>query len=124
MAELSGYNSRLSPARRATLEQSVTDLFPAAGDVGRATFWTGMRPMTPDGTPIIGASRHGNLYINSGHGTLGWTLACGPAKVIPDNIPGREPDTDATDLGPHRPPPCARPPAATTRPPTGWPQKR
>src|SRR3546814_19409921 len=96
MAELSGYNSRLSPARRATLEQSVTDLFPAAGDVGRATFWTGMRPMTPDGTPIIGASRLVNLYINSGHGTLGRTLACRPSNVITALISGPEPRLHAS----------------------------
>ncbi|HET8727796.1 MAG TPA: D-amino acid dehydrogenase [Alphaproteobacteria bacterium] len=98
-AELSGYNSKLSAARRATLERSLTELFPTAGDVANATFWTGMRPMTPDGTPIIGASRLRNLYINSGHGTLGWTMACGSARVIADIISGRQPDIDASDLG-------------------------
>jgi D-amino-acid dehydrogenase len=101
-AELSGYNNRLSPARRATLEQSVTDLFPGAGDVPAATFWTGLRPMTPDGTPIIGKSRYGNLFINSGHGTLGWTMACGSGRIIADLIAGKPADIDTSDLGPGR----------------------
>jgi D-amino-acid dehydrogenase len=102
MAELSGYNSRLSAERRATLEQSVTDLFPTAGDVTRASFWTGMRPMTPDGTPIIGKSKYDNLFVNSGHGTLGWTMATGSARIVSDLISGKPADIDTSDLGPGR----------------------
>jgi D-amino-acid dehydrogenase len=102
MAELSGYNNHLSPARRATLEHSVTGLFPTAGDVGKASFWTGLRPMTPDGTPIIGQSRYGNLFINSGHGTLGWTMATGSGRIITDLISGKPADIDTSDLGPGR----------------------
>jgi D-amino-acid dehydrogenase len=102
MAELSGYNSNLSPHRRETLAFCVNQLFPGAGDTAKATFWTGMRPMTPDSTPIIGLSKLPNLYINSGHGTLGWTMACGSARVITDMISGTEPDIDVSDLGPSR----------------------
>jgi D-amino-acid dehydrogenase len=102
MAELSGYNNRLSLARRATLEHSVAGLFPTAGDVGKASFWTGLRPMTPDGTPIIGKTRYGNLFINSGHGTLGWTMAPGSGRIITDLISGRPAEIDTSDLGPDR----------------------
>ena len=58
--------------------------------------------MTPDGTPVIGASRLGNLFINSGHGTLGWTMACGSARVIADLVSGSTPAIDISDLGPGR----------------------
>jgi D-amino-acid dehydrogenase len=97
-AELSGYNSVLDERRRGTLERSLTDLFPGAGDVKTATFWTGMRPMTPDGTPIIGRSKVANLFLNTGHGTLGWTMACGSARIISDMISGQRPDVDVSDL--------------------------
>ncbi|HTM77524.1 MAG TPA: D-amino acid dehydrogenase [Devosia sp.] len=102
MAELSGYNSDLSPKRRETLAFCLNELFPGAGDTAKASFWTGMRPMTPDSTPIIGASKLANLFINSGHGTLGWTMACGSARVIADMISGRPADIDVSDLGPGR----------------------
>ena len=97
-AELSGYNSRLHPSRQATLERSVRGLFPAAGDFGNVSFWTGMRPMTPDGTPIVSRSRYRNLYFNTGHGTLGWTMACGSGRVIADLVSGRTPDIDVRGL--------------------------
>lgn len=90
MAELGGFDLRLDPRRRATLEMVVADLFPG-GDVARAEFWTGLRPMTPDGTPIIGASRVEGLYLNTGHGTLGWTMACGSGRLLADLVTGREP---------------------------------
>ena len=84
----------------------VNDLFPG-GDVARASFWTGLRPMTPDGTPIIGATRYSNLFLNTGHGTLGWTMACGSGRLIADLITGRSPEisTDglALDRYTHRP---------------------
>jgi D-amino-acid dehydrogenase len=102
MAELSGYNSELSPKRRETLAFCVNELFPGAGDTAKASFWTGMRPMTPDSTPIIGLSKLANLYINSGHGTLGWTMACGSARVIADMVSGKPADIDISDLGPKR----------------------
>ncbi|APG93401.1 D-amino acid dehydrogenase small subunit DadA (plasmid) [Sinorhizobium americanum] len=89
MAEISGYTNDLRQARRRTLEHSVTDLFP--GDVSKATFWSGLRPMTPDGTPVIGPTKIGGLYLNTGHGTLGWTMSTGSARVISDLVSGRKP---------------------------------
>ncbi|TWB57914.1 D-amino-acid dehydrogenase [Rhizobium sp. ERR 922] len=97
MAEISGYTNDLGLARRRTLEHSVTDLFPG-GDVAKASFWSGLRPMTPDGTPVIGPTRIKGLYLNTGHGTLGWTMSSGSARVISDLVSGRKPDIDATDL--------------------------
>ncbi len=97
MAEISGYTNDLGQKRRATLEHSVTDLFPG-GDVSKADFWSGLRPMTPDGTPVIGATKVKGLFLNTGHGTLGWTMSCGSAKLISDLVGGRKPEIDATDL--------------------------
>jgi D-amino-acid dehydrogenase len=97
-AELSGFNGQLSPARKATLVQSLTDFFPTAGNVEAATFWTGMRPMTPDGTPVIGRSPIENLFLNTGHGTLGWTMSCGSARVLADLVSQKKPDIDTHDL--------------------------
>ena len=98
MAEISGFSMDLPSARRATLEHSVGDLFPGAGDLDAATFWSGLRPMTPDGTPIIGAPPIDNLFITTGHGTLGWTMACGSGHVIADLMSGRKPAIDVSDL--------------------------
>jgi D-amino-acid dehydrogenase len=97
-AEVAGYDLNLHEGRRATLEHSVGDLFGRGGDLARATFWTGLRPMTPDGTPVIGPAKYPNLYLNTGHGTLGWTMACGSARVISDQISGGKPDIDAADF--------------------------
>jgi D-amino-acid dehydrogenase len=97
MAEISGYTNDLGQKRRATLEHSVTDLFPG-GDVSKADFWSGLRPMTPDGTPVIGATKIKGLFLNTGHGTLGWTMSCGSAKVISSIVSGKKPEIDATDL--------------------------
>ena len=98
MAELGGYDLRLKPQRRATLELVVNDLFPG-GDVSRATFWTGLRPMTPDSTPIVGATRYPNLFLNTGHGTLGWTMACGSGRLIADLVTGQRPEISTEGLG-------------------------
>jgi D-amino-acid dehydrogenase len=98
-AEISGYDLNLRDARRATLHHSVGDLFPGGGDLSKATFWTGLRPMTPDGPPIIGGvPKYSNLYLNTGHGTLGWTMACGSGRVLADLISGKSPDVDASPL--------------------------
>jgi D-amino-acid dehydrogenase len=97
-AEISGYSNSLDTARRATLDHSLTDMFPCGGDLARATFWCGLRPMTPDGPPVIGATRYSNLHLNTGHGTLGWTMACGSARVLADMLSGRKPDIDASEL--------------------------
>ena len=91
-AELAGYSMELRQARRKTLEQVVTDLFPRGGDVSKASFWCGLRPMTPDGTPIIGPTPYANLFLSTGHGTLGWTMAAGSGRLLADVISGRETD--------------------------------
>lgn len=99
-AEISGYDLSLHETRRQTLEHSVRDLFPDAGNASSATFWCGLRPMTPDGPPIIGATpTYSNLFVNTGHGTLGWTMACGSGKLLADIMSGRPTDIDATELG-------------------------
>jgi D-amino-acid dehydrogenase len=99
MAEISGFNNHLHPKRQATLVHSVEDLFGGAGDQARATFWSGLRPMTPDGTPIVGKSTVANLFLNTGHGTLGWTMAAGSGKALADMMSGARPDIDMSDLG-------------------------
>ncbi len=102
MAELSGYNNSLPHLRRETLEQSVGSLFPGGGDLEGASYWSGLRPMTPDGTPVIGATPVPGLYLNTGHGTLGWTMACGSARVLADLIDGKTPEIEAQDLSLNR----------------------
>ena len=98
MAEISGFTNDLRPERRRTLEHSLESLFPDAGTPREATFWSGLRPMTPDGTPVIGATAVDNLFLNTGHGTLGWTMACGSGQVIADMIGGGAPAIDTRDL--------------------------
>jgi D-amino-acid dehydrogenase len=93
-----GYNLKLRQGRRDTLDHVVTDLFPRGGDVAKAEFWTGLRPMTPDGTPIIGPTRYRNLYLSTGHGTLGWTMAAGSGRVMADVISGRRPEISLEGL--------------------------
>ncbi len=97
-AQLSGFDLRLDPGRRKTLEFVVSDLFPHGGDVAQAEFWTGLRPMTPDGTPILGETRYNNLMLSTGHGTLGWTMAAGTGRVMADLISGRVPEIDMEGL--------------------------
>lgn len=99
MAELSGYQLRLNPKRRETLELVVQDLFPHGGDVHQATFWSGLRPMTPDSTPIIGASAWENLTLNTGHGTLGWTMSLGSGKLAADMVSQTPTEIRSDDLG-------------------------
>ncbi|ESZ40340.1 D-amino acid dehydrogenase [Mesorhizobium sp. L2C066B000] len=101
-AEISGFDHRLHESRRRTLEHSVGDLFPDGGDLKAASFWCGLRPMTPDGPPLVGRTEFSNLYLNTGHGTLGWTMACGSAKVLSDIISSKVPDIDVRELGPER----------------------
>ncbi|PUE53020.1 D-amino acid dehydrogenase small subunit [Limnohabitans sp. 2KL-17] len=100
MAELAGFDLRLNPRRRATLEKVTRELFPG-GDLTQAQFWTGLRPMTPDGTPLVGATPLRGLYLNTGHGTLGWTMACGSAQLLADLISGRQPAirNEGLDMG-------------------------
>lgn len=97
-AELTGFDLSLPEERRATLEHVVGDLFPHGGDPKAGSFWTGLRPMTPDGPPVLGQSRYSNLYLSTGHGTLGWTMAAGTARVMADIISGRKPEIDMEGL--------------------------
>lgn len=99
-AEIAGYDNTLHPSRRGPLDRSLRDLFPRAGDAAQASFWCGLRPMTPDGTPVIGAVEGlRNLFLNTGHGTLGWTMAAGSGRVLADLISGRRAEIDTSDLG-------------------------
>jgi D-amino-acid dehydrogenase len=97
-AELAGYSLRLRGGRRATLDHVVSDLFPQGGDLSQATFWCGLRPMTPDGTPVVGPTPYANLFLNTGHGTLGWTMAAGSGRVLADIVSGRVPEVDLQGL--------------------------
>ena len=97
-AELAGYSLALREGRRSTLNHVLTDLFPRAGDVAKGEFWTGLRPMTPDGTPVLGGSAYPNLFLATGHGTLGWTMATGTGKVMADLISGRPTDISLDGL--------------------------
>ena len=97
-AEITSYNLALSEKRRKNIEFSIADLFPHAADLAKAEFWTGLRPMTPDGTPILGKTKIDNLFLNTGHGTLGWTMSLGSAKFISDVISDKTPDIDDSGL--------------------------
>lgn len=87
MAELGGFDLRLNLRRRATLEKVTRELFPG-GDFAHAEFWTGLRPMTPDSTPLVGPTPIENLFLNAGHGTLGWNMSCGSAQLLADQMMG------------------------------------
>ena len=99
MAEISGYKLGIKPSRQRTLDYSLQSLFPGAGDLSAGKYWAGLRPMTPDGTPVIGPTPIANLFLNTGHGTLGWTMACGSGRVVADTITGRKPEIDTEGLG-------------------------
>ena len=91
-AEIAGYSNRLGPHATETVRYVVGDLFPRGGDLSRAEGWTGLRPMTPDGTPVLGPTRLSNLYLTTGHGTLGWTMACGSGRAVADAVLGKQPE--------------------------------
>ncbi|MDK2125639.1 D-amino acid dehydrogenase [Parachitinimonas caeni] len=93
-AELNGYNTDLNMLRCEALLRRTFELFPNAGDRHSVQYWTGLRPSTPSNVPMIGGTRYRNLYLNTGHGTLGWTEGCGSAKAIADIISGRKPELD------------------------------
>lgn len=101
-AELTGFDVRLRNERRETVRFVVSDMFPKAADMTEDHFWTGLRPMTPDGTPVLGATPYKNFFLNTGHGTLGWTMACGSGKLVADLISGEKPAIDMANLGMER----------------------
>ncbi len=100
MAELAGFDLSLNPRRRKTLEMVLNGLFPNGGDISKSQFWTGLRPMTPDGTPIIGkaSEAYNNVWLNTGHGTLGWTMACGSGQLLANLMAGQKPAIQTDDL--------------------------
>ena len=97
-AEIAGYSDRLGPHATDTVRYVVNNLFPGGGDLSKAEGWTGLRPMTPDGTPVLGPTYLKNLYLNTGHGTLGWTMSAGSGKAVADLVLGRKPDIDFDGL--------------------------
>ena len=98
-AEMGGYNTDLDDDRCQAIVQRAFDLFPGAGRPERAEFWSGLRPATPSNVPCIGRTRYANLFLDTGHGTLGWTLACGSARALADLVSGRQPEPDFPFLG-------------------------
>lgn len=98
MAEIAGFDLSLNPQRRKTLEMVTSDLYPEGGDLAQAIFWTGLRPATPDGTPIVGATPFSNLFLNTGHGTLGWTMACGSGRYLADLLAKKRPQISTEGL--------------------------
>jgi D-amino-acid dehydrogenase len=101
-AEFVGYDRSSTPADYAGIIAAGEQLFPGAIDWDTARYRTGLRPMTPDGPPLIGLGRHDNLYYNTGHGHVGWTMACGSARMLADLVDGRRPDIDPTPYSPVR----------------------
>ena len=93
-AELNGYDRYLNRVRCEAIVKRVEQLFPRAGDATQAQFWTGLRPATPSNVPLIGKTKLSNFYLNTGHGTLGWTHACGSGKSIARIISGLAPEVD------------------------------
>ena len=99
MAELAGFDTKLRVRPQGTLRMVLDDLFPGAGDIKNASYWTGLRPMTPDGTPVVGATKLANLFLNTGHGTLGWTMSCGSGQLLADLISGQKTAISADGYG-------------------------
>jgi len=93
-AELNGWDRSLNRTRCEALTARTFELFPDAGDRDSARYWTGLRPATPSNAPLIGRTRYRNLFLNTGHGTLGWTMACGSARALVDVVAGRKPGVD------------------------------
>lgn len=99
IVEFDRYNAELNTRRAEAILRSAMALFPEGGDASRAEFWAGLRPLTPDGVPVIGPSKFANLFLNTGHGTLGWTMGCGSGRIIADLVDTRTPDIDMEGLG-------------------------
>jgi len=98
-AELAGYDTEINEVRCQALVKRCFELFPRAGRPDAAQYWTGLRPATPSNLPIIGRTRFPNLYLNTGHGTLGWTMACGAGHALADILSGKTPEPDFGFLG-------------------------
>lgn len=99
-AELNGYSMDLNLVRCQAITRRVLQLFPDAVDASQVQYWTGLRPATPSNIPYIGRSKLSNLYLDTGHGTLGWTHACGSGQAIADLIAGQDPAVDFAFISP------------------------
>jgi D-amino-acid dehydrogenase len=98
-AELAGYSRALNPQRCEAMTNLARDLFPGALDFERVTYWSGLRPSTPSNVPLIGRTRIPNLYLNTGHGTLGWTMGVGSGRALADLLSGRRPEPEFPFIG-------------------------
>lgn len=98
-AEFVGWDASVTEARARFLLGKAVELFPDCGDVGHAEFWAGLRPSTPDGVPVLGRAGFDNLFLNTGHGTLGWTMACGSGRLVADLVLGRTSEISLDGLG-------------------------
>jgi len=98
-AEMSGYSTEVNRVRCEAIVRRTRSLFPRLSGLDRAEFWAGLRPATPSNIPLIGRARYDNLYLDTGHGTLGWTLACGSGRALADMISGRRPEPKFGFLG-------------------------
>ncbi|HJV49966.1 MAG TPA: D-amino acid dehydrogenase [Noviherbaspirillum sp.] len=97
--ELNGYGRDLNSVRCEAITRRTRELFPGACDYDSPAYWTGLRPLTPSNVPYIGKTRYANLFLNTGHGTLGWTMGCGSGRAIADIVSGRRPDVDFAFTG-------------------------
>jgi D-amino-acid dehydrogenase len=98
-AEFAGYDTSHAPADYTHMLASIRDLFPEAANYDKPAYWAGLRPMTPEGTPVFGrASRYGNVTFNTGHGHIGWTMSCGSARITADMIATKKPAIDLTGM--------------------------
>lgn len=97
--ELNGYDTSLNEVRCQAIISRTERLFPGAGDVAKARYWTGLRPATPSNVPYIGKTKFANLYLDTGHGTLGWTHSCGSGRAIADIVSGKTPEVDFAFAG-------------------------
>jgi D-amino-acid dehydrogenase len=98
VAEFAGYDTSHRPADFRSMLGALQDLYPNAGDFSRPRYWACLRPMTPDGPPVVGRGRYRNLYYDTGHGHMGWTMSCGTARIITDLIAGRAPEVPLDGL--------------------------
>jgi D-amino-acid dehydrogenase len=101
-AEIGSWDTSVSARDCATAVKSLQLLYPDGADMSQVTYWAGLRPMTPDGAPLIGATAYTNLYLNAGHGSNGWTTACGASRLIADQIAGLSTEIVSDDLSPQR----------------------
>jgi len=101
-AEIGSWDTKVTPRDCATAIKSLSSLFPGGADMSGISYWAGLRPMTPDGAPLIGATAFSNLWLNAGHGSNGWTTACGSSRLIADKIAGVNTEIVSDDLSPLR----------------------